>query len=246
MSVADWAEISRLHRAEGLPIKTIARTLGISRNTVRAALAAAGPPRYERKPAGSAVDGFEDAIRAQLKEVPTMPATVIADQVVDGSAVTALVRLPEPVSVEGRKGKIVGVGPVPRGTGQSCSAAGSSAGLARVMRADRTALGHGTPGPGGGPGNLQHDPVRGADAERLLRLARVRRGEPGPTCGRGDSERDSDRASRRGRRRIRCPVSHRGIEGWPGGPAGLAAQPVVVVAVESVCPSGRGPIALGA
>ena len=68
----DWAEIRRLHRAEGLPIKTIARTLGISRNTVRAALASAAPPKYERRPAGSAVDSFEDAIRAQLKAVPTM------------------------------------------------------------------------------------------------------------------------------------------------------------------------------
>jgi transposase len=81
LSVEDWAEIRRLHRAEGLPIKLIARTLGISRNTVRAALASDGPPRYERKLAGSAVDGFEDAIRAQLKDVPTMPATVIAERV---------------------------------------------------------------------------------------------------------------------------------------------------------------------
>ena len=69
MLVEDWAEIRRLYRAEGLPIKTIARTLGISRNTVRAALASGGPPRYERKPAGSAVDGFEDAIRARLFEL---------------------------------------------------------------------------------------------------------------------------------------------------------------------------------
>lgn len=65
----DWAEIRRLHRAEGLPIKLIARTLGISRNTVRAAVASEGPPKYVRKPAGSAVDGFEDAIRAQLAAV---------------------------------------------------------------------------------------------------------------------------------------------------------------------------------
>ena len=71
MSVEDWAEIRRLHRAEGLPIKLIARTLGISRNTVRAAVASEGPPRYVRKPAGSAVDGFEDAIRAQLTAVPS-------------------------------------------------------------------------------------------------------------------------------------------------------------------------------
>jgi transposase len=64
-----------------LPIKLIARTLGISRNTVRAALASEGPPKYVRKPVGSAVDAFEDAIRAQLKDVPTMPATVIAERV---------------------------------------------------------------------------------------------------------------------------------------------------------------------
>jgi transposase len=64
-----------------LPIKLIARTLGISRNTVRSALASEGPPKYERKPAGSAVDAFEDAIREQLKRTPTMPATVIAERV---------------------------------------------------------------------------------------------------------------------------------------------------------------------
>ena len=57
----DWAELHRRHRAEGLPIKTIARALGVSRNTVRAALASEGPPKYERKRAGSAVDAFEDA-----------------------------------------------------------------------------------------------------------------------------------------------------------------------------------------
>jgi hypothetical protein len=34
--VEDWAEIRRLHRAEGLPIRAIVRVLGVSRNTVRA------------------------------------------------------------------------------------------------------------------------------------------------------------------------------------------------------------------
>ena len=48
----DWAEIRRLHRAEGLPIKVIVRTLGVSRNTVRAALASVGPPKYERAAKG--------------------------------------------------------------------------------------------------------------------------------------------------------------------------------------------------
>jgi transposase len=81
LSVEDWAEIRRLHRAEGLGIKTIAKTLGISRNTVRAAIASDMPPKYQRSPAGSSVDAFEDAIREQLQAVPTMPATVIAERV---------------------------------------------------------------------------------------------------------------------------------------------------------------------
>ncbi|MGH8918238.1 MAG: helix-turn-helix domain-containing protein, partial [Actinomycetes bacterium] len=47
INVEDWAEIRRLHRAEGMPIRAIARKLGLGRNTVRRALAAEGPPRYE-------------------------------------------------------------------------------------------------------------------------------------------------------------------------------------------------------
>jgi transposase len=81
LSVEDWAEIRRLHRAEQLPIKAIARVMGISRNTVRAALASDGPPRYERAPAGSAVDEFEPAIRELLRAYPQMPATVIAERI---------------------------------------------------------------------------------------------------------------------------------------------------------------------
>ena len=81
LSVEDWAEIRRLRRAEGLPIKMIARMVGVSRNTVRAALAADGPPRYERKPAGSIVDEVEPRVRELLQAYPTMPATVIAERI---------------------------------------------------------------------------------------------------------------------------------------------------------------------
>lgn len=77
----DWAEIRRLHRSEGLGIKTIARRLGVARNTVRAALAAHEPPKYERRAAGSSVDVFEPAIRVLLGQFPDMPATVIAERV---------------------------------------------------------------------------------------------------------------------------------------------------------------------
>jgi lambda repressor-like predicted transcriptional regulator len=42
LSVDGWAEIRRLHRSEGLSIRTIARVRGVSRNTVRNALKGAG------------------------------------------------------------------------------------------------------------------------------------------------------------------------------------------------------------
>ncbi len=76
----DWAEIRRLHRAESMPIKVIARRLGISRNTVRKALAAAEPPQYRRASKGSIVDEIDPQIRALLAAWPTMPATVIAER----------------------------------------------------------------------------------------------------------------------------------------------------------------------
>jgi transposase len=80
--VEDWAEIRRLHRGEGMPIKAIARVLGVSKNTVKRALAADGPPRYERRVGGgSIVDGVEPRIRELLQAWPTMPATVIAERI---------------------------------------------------------------------------------------------------------------------------------------------------------------------
>lgn len=73
ISVENWAEIRRLHRAEGMPIKAIARRLGISKNTVKSALASSGPPRYQRLSRGSAVDAFEPLIVGLLAEFPDMP-----------------------------------------------------------------------------------------------------------------------------------------------------------------------------
>ena len=81
LSVEDWAEIRRLHVAERMPIKQIARQLGISKNTVKAKLAADAPPEYRRAGTGSAVDEVEPRIRRLLSQTPTMPATVIAERV---------------------------------------------------------------------------------------------------------------------------------------------------------------------
>jgi transposase len=81
LSVDDWAEIRRMHRAERMPIKVIARVLGCSKNTVKKALADDGPPAYRRRPRGSVVDAAEPRIRELLQACPTMPATVIAERI---------------------------------------------------------------------------------------------------------------------------------------------------------------------
>jgi transposase len=81
LAVEDWAEIRRLHRSEQMPIKQVARVMGVSKNTVKAALRSEGPPKYERPLRGSVVDEVEPRIRELLRAVPTMPATVIAERI---------------------------------------------------------------------------------------------------------------------------------------------------------------------
>jgi transposase len=81
LKVEDWAEIRRLHRAEGVPIKEIARRLGVARNTVRAALTSDRPPSYQRVSRGSIVDPYEPRIRALLVDWPRMPGPVIAERI---------------------------------------------------------------------------------------------------------------------------------------------------------------------
>lgn len=81
IAIEDWAEIRRLHRAEGVPIKEIARRVGVARNTVRAALASDRPPKYERAPRGRVVEAYEAQIRGLLAEYPRMPGTVIAERI---------------------------------------------------------------------------------------------------------------------------------------------------------------------
>jgi transposase len=79
--VEDWAEIRRLRKSEGVSISEIARVVGCSRNTVKAALVSSGPPKYQRQRSGSLVDGFEPRIRELLQAFPRMPSTVIAERI---------------------------------------------------------------------------------------------------------------------------------------------------------------------
>ena len=105
----DWAEIRRLHRAEGVPIKEIARRLGIARNTVRSALRVEAVPRRERGPRAKLADRVEPQIRVLLADWPRMPATVIAERLGWRHSMTTLkdrVRLVRP--------EYLGVDPVDR------------------------------------------------------------------------------------------------------------------------------------
>ena len=90
ITLDEWAEIRRLHRSEGLPIKAIARKLGVSKNTVRRALRAEEVPRYQRAPKGSIADAAEPAIREQLALCATMPATVVAERIGWERSITVL------------------------------------------------------------------------------------------------------------------------------------------------------------
>ncbi|GGW23714.1 transposase [Streptomyces alanosinicus] len=107
----DWAEIRRLHRAEGVPIKEISRRLGVARNTVRAALNSDRPPKYERAPRRRVADAFEPQIRGLLNEWPTMPAPVIAERIKWPYSISPLVKKLAEIRPE-----YVGIDPVDRVT----------------------------------------------------------------------------------------------------------------------------------
>jgi predicted ATPase/DNA-binding CsgD family transcriptional regulator len=79
VEVQEWQQIRRLH-GDGMPIKAIARHLGVARNTVRKALAMDDPPGSRRQ-RGSAIDPFEPHIRALITEDPRITATEIAARI---------------------------------------------------------------------------------------------------------------------------------------------------------------------
>lgn len=92
LTVEQWAEIRRLHVGEGMGIKAIVRELGVSRNTVRAAIRSTSPPKYTRTRRPSAIDPIEPQIRALLAAHPRMPATVVAERLGWQRGITCLRR----------------------------------------------------------------------------------------------------------------------------------------------------------
>ena len=65
ISLEAWTTIRYLHNC-GTSIRQIARQLGISRNTVRRALASNAPPQYHRKAQPHELDAHAEEIREMV------------------------------------------------------------------------------------------------------------------------------------------------------------------------------------
>jgi predicted ATPase/DNA-binding CsgD family transcriptional regulator len=81
MDVDQWLDIHRRHR-DGVPIRQIARDTGLSRNTIRRALARDTPPgpRTRRSP-GSAIDAYRPRILELLRQDPDMTVAAIGRRI---------------------------------------------------------------------------------------------------------------------------------------------------------------------
>lgn len=80
LRLEEWVDVVSMRRA-GVPIKEIARTLGVSRNTVRAALRRDGPPEYRRKPRASKLDAYKDYLLERLREFPELSGKRLFDEI---------------------------------------------------------------------------------------------------------------------------------------------------------------------
>lgn len=79
VSVEQWAELRREYFVGGKSIKEIARSTGLSRNTVRRALRSESPPGYRRAPKAGVLDPFKDEIHRLLKRDPKLPGVRVRE-----------------------------------------------------------------------------------------------------------------------------------------------------------------------
>ncbi|SHI41417.1 Helix-turn-helix domain of resolvase, partial [Clostridium amylolyticum] len=63
----DWYTVKNMHN-KGVPIKQIARELGIARNTVKKLIKQEEEPRYSRKVTYTKIDAYKDKIRVWYLE----------------------------------------------------------------------------------------------------------------------------------------------------------------------------------
>jgi transposase len=72
VSVEQWAELRREHFVGGKSIKELARSTGLSRNTIRRALRSDRPPSYRRARRASVIEPFKEEIHRLLREDPRL------------------------------------------------------------------------------------------------------------------------------------------------------------------------------
>jgi transposase len=80
ITLEEWVDIVALHRS-GVPIKAIARQLGISRNAVRRALRRQGPPQRKPRIRASKLDPYKDYLLARLAEFPELSAEALYEEI---------------------------------------------------------------------------------------------------------------------------------------------------------------------
>ena len=83
VGVERWAEIRRAHFVEGVAIRALARRTGLDRKTIRRALRADAPLRYERAPVASKLDPHKEEIHRLLRADPWIPATRIRELIAE-------------------------------------------------------------------------------------------------------------------------------------------------------------------
>jgi transposase len=84
VAVQEWAEIRAMGAVGGLSIKEIARRTGHSRNTIRAALRSAEPPRYgPRARRASKLDPFKAKIHELLGDDAAISSQVIRERITE-------------------------------------------------------------------------------------------------------------------------------------------------------------------
>jgi transposase len=77
--VEQWAELRREHFVAGKSIKELARSTGLSRNTIRRALRSERPPSYRRSPRPGVLDPFKPEIHRLLKQDPKLPGVRVRE-----------------------------------------------------------------------------------------------------------------------------------------------------------------------
>ena len=83
VGVERWAEIRRAHFVEGVGIRALARRTGLDRKTIRRALRADAPPRYERAPVASKLDPHKEEVHRLLRADAKLPATRVRELIAE-------------------------------------------------------------------------------------------------------------------------------------------------------------------